>query len=327
MKKMDNKKLAAGALLAMQRHSWEQGVAMQAFLEMGEMDVVVAMAWESVYRSMPDGRTATIGVTDGVTDPCSTGSGIFAAYEKTGDKALKDGYQNLLHWALKDAPRNEKGVVYHLNTSHEFWADSMYMLPPFLAEAGYWEEALTNLYGYWEALYDKEARLMCHMWDDDKQSLKRAAHWGTGSGWTLAALVRLDGMMQGKEELAGDQKNIREMFRELLSGVLSTQRTDGLFYDVVDDASTFVETNLAQMTAYSIYRGMSQGMLPESYAENAHSLREAAKSKMNPYGFLRGVCGAPTFDKPGYSPEGQAFYLLMEQAYEDWSRAAEAIEE
>ena len=41
---------AALVLLSMQRHSWEQGVAMQAFLEMGDMETVTAMAIGAVYR-------------------------------------------------------------------------------------------------------------------------------------------------------------------------------------------------------------------------------------------------------------------------------------
>ena len=68
--KMEN---AARALLCMQRHSWEQGMAMQAFLEWGKMDVVTALAHEAVYRRMEDGRAATIGFMDAVTDPCSVG--------------------------------------------------------------------------------------------------------------------------------------------------------------------------------------------------------------------------------------------------------------
>ena len=29
-------------------------------------------------------------------------------------------------------------------------------------------------------------------------------------------------------------------------------------------------------------------------------------------GFVVGGCAAPTFDRPGISPEGQAFFILME---------------
>ena len=307
---------AALALLSMQRHSWEQGVAMQAFLEMGEMDTVAAMAVEAVYRSMEDGRAATIGVTDGVTDPCATGSGILAAYKNTGKKELKEGYDRLLIWALEKAPRNEAGILYHLTTRHEFWADSIYMLPPFLAEAGYAAEALQNLFGYWEALYDPAAHLMCHMWDDDRKVYTRKAHWGTGSGWTLAALVRVDSLLDHRHDK--EKGMLRSMFRELLDGVLKWKRSDGFFGDVIDEAESFSETNLAQMTAYSIYRGVMQQMIPDTYLEEAHLLRKAANSKVTEEGFVRDVCGAPGFDKPGYSPEGQAFYLMMEQACREW---------
>lgn len=308
---------AALALLSMQRHSWEQGVAMQAFLEMGEMDTVAAMAVEAVYRSMEDGRAATIGVTDGVTDPCATGSGILAAYKNTGKKELKEGYDRLLIWALEKAPRNEAGILYHLTTRHEFWADSIYMLPPFLAEAGYVTEALQNLLGYWDTLYDPEAHLMCHMWDDDRKVYVREAHWGTGSGWALAALVRMDGLLDGRYDR--EKELLRSMFRELLDGVLKWKRPNGFFGDVLDAEESFSETNLVQMTAYSIYRGMMQQMIPDTYLEEADLLREAANSKVTEDGFVHDVCGAPGFDKPGFSPEGQAFYLMMEQACREWA--------
>lgn len=45
------------------------------------------------------------------------------------------------------------------------------------------------------------------------------------------------------------------LFTSLLDGILSHQRPeDGLFHNVVDDGSTFVETNLAQMLAAAIFR-------------------------------------------------------------------------
>ena len=45
---MDKRKKAAMALLCMQRYSWEQGTAMQAFLESGEDEIVLKMAKEAV---------------------------------------------------------------------------------------------------------------------------------------------------------------------------------------------------------------------------------------------------------------------------------------
>ena len=55
------------------------------------------------------------------------------------------------------------------------------------------------------------------------------------------------------------------MLKELLDGCLAHQRPDGLFYDKVDDPSSFVETDLAAMLAYAIYESVRGGWLPESY--------------------------------------------------------------
>lgn len=321
MQKTDNKiELASRALLSMQRHSWEQGTAMQAFLEMGEKDIVIAMAYEAAYRRLPDGRTAMLGDGRAVTDPCSVGEALLAACQWTGDAFLQKGYQALLNWTLEEAPRSERGELYHLAHLQEFWVDSLYMLPPFLMAAGYVEEALVNFYGYANALYDKEAHLMGHRWDDGAKQWVRRDHWGTGNGWALAAMARMIPTLL-------DTKPVNAEFMiaaaiDLIEHLLPLMREDGLFYDVVDDPTTFVETNLSQMLAYTIYRGVKDDWiggkeLREKYLAAADKMRRAANEKVNAYGFVEGVCGAPTFDKPGFSPEGQAFYLLMEQAAKD----------
>lgn len=300
------------ALLAMQRHSWEQGVAMQAFYEMGKMEIVVAMAKEAVYRSLPDGRVATIGVTDAITDSCAAGEALIAAAQATKDEELLEGAEKLLNWALYQAPRNQEGVLFHLLDRSEFWVDSMYMLPPYLAAAGHYEEALSNIKGYFKALYDEKTHTMHHMWDDKDKKYIREAHWGVGNGWALAGLARVIDLLP--ESYEKEKKELISMAKELLAGVLSYKRQDGLFHDVIDDKNTFVETNLSQMVAYTIYRGLSSKWLSKEYAIQADTLREAVLKKVDKIGLVQGVCGAPTFDKAGVAPEGQAFFLLMEAA-------------
>ncbi|MDE6950802.1 MAG: glycoside hydrolase family 88 protein [Lachnospiraceae bacterium] len=312
---------ALRCLLAMQRHSWEQGLAMQALYEWGKMEQVVCLAYEAVYRRTEDGRAASIGVFDAVTDPCAVGEALLAACEMTKDEILKEGRDALLEWALNKAPRSEQGVLYHLNTGCQFWVDSMYMLPPFLAAAGYYEEALTNFYGYYEALYDRKCGLMSHMWDDEKGEYIRKAHWGTGNGWALSAMVRMQGLLP--ESYAEDRKKIRRMACGLLESAVKYMRDDGLFHDVIDERETFAETNFSQMMSYSIYRGLTEGWLDRGWEAKAAFLRKAANRKMNAYGFICDVCGAPTFDKPGISPEGQAFYLLMEHAAAKYAEGKE----
>jgi rhamnogalacturonyl hydrolase YesR len=300
------------ALLAMQRHSWEQGTAMQAFLEMNDMDLVILMAKEAVCRRGPDGRAAAIGSSGAVTDPCAVGEALIAACRATGDIALKQGYDELLEWALKKAPRNSQGIVYHLDSKPQIWSDSAYMLPPFLAAAGYFDEALVNLYGYWDILFDPDARLMRHIWDDNAKRFAREAHWGGGNGWTLAAVARVYDLLP--EGRAADREKLAQMGKALIDGVLAHIRDDFFFHDVVDDKGSFVETNLSQMLAYTIYRAVYGKWLARPYLEIAEKLYAAAREKIDVYGLVQDCCGAPSFNKPGVAPEGQAFFLLMEAA-------------
>lgn len=300
------------ALLSMQRHSWEQGMAMQAFYELGDKEVVAALAREAVYRALPDGRVATIGVTDGNTDPCCAGEALEAAAQDTGDPVLAAGAQALRRWALEKAPRNAEGCLYHLTTGQQFWADSLYMLPPYLACIGEYEAAWKNLNACWNALYDPASGLLAHIWDETAQRCTDPAHWGTGNGWALAGLARMIGLFP--ETYSTERKQLIQKARQLLDRVLAYSRADGSFGNVVDDPESFSEYDLSQMTAYTIYRGVADGWLSREYLPHADQLRQAAHAHTDEYGFVKPVCGAPTFDKPGVSPEAQAFALLMEAA-------------
>jgi unsaturated rhamnogalacturonyl hydrolase len=103
--------------------------------------------------------------------------------------------------------------------------------------------------------------------------------------------------------------------KDLIDACLKYQRPDGLFHDVLDKPETFVETNLAQMLAYTIYRGIQGGWLEAKYRAAADRLRQAAHAKVDAMGYVQGVCGSPRFDSAGTATEGQAFFLLMEAAY------------
>lgn len=302
------------ALLAMQRYSWEQGTAMQAFLEAGDMHIVFPMACEAVYRGIADGRTAQMGDSQAVTDPCATGEAILIAYQETQDETLKVGLQKLVDWAVRTAPRSKKGIVYHLTNEPEFWADSLYMLPPFLAAVGEYEESLKQIRGYLEALMDPQTHLIRHRWDEEKQEFIDPAFWGSGNGWTLAGLARVIDLLPASYE--SEKENLINIARQILQSMLPYLRSDGLFYDILDDAESFVETNCAQMVAYTVYRGVKSGWLSREYLEIADKMRAAANEKIDVYGRVQGACGAPGFDKSGVSPEANAFYILMETAAE-----------
>jgi len=298
--------------LAMQRYPWEQGVLAQAFLESGDAEETILLAREAVHRLIDDGRPAMVGGLDPVTDPCVNGEAIKFAYEHTDDPIFAEALEKLRDWALHKAPRSAGGIVYHIAPRPEFWVDSLYMLPPYLACIGEYEEALKQINGYWDALFVEEKGLLGHIYDEKAQKWIRRDAWATGNGWAVAGMARVidalpGSIEEGKRLLIGRVKLI-------LGSALKYLRGDGLFHDVIDDPQTFVETNFAQMCAYAIYKGAASEWLEDSYIPYADKMNAATLGKVDRYGLVTGACGAPDFMKPGMSAEAQAFCILMESA-------------
>ena len=302
------------AMLCMQRASWEQGVASQAMIELGEKDIVVLMAKEAVLRRKDDGRLAMLYTENAVTDPGANGAAILYAYKVTGDKNFKDAAESLYKYLKDMAPRTENGAICHVTSGREIWSDSMFMAPPFLALMGDFAEAIRQVDCYRRYLWNKDKKLFAHMWDDEKKIFKRQVCWGGGNGWCAAGMAQIiDTLPKDRED---DRKKLIGYMEELLAGCISFMRPDGLFHDVVDDTNTFVETNLSQMLAYSIYKGIKSGWLKDSYLESADKMRAGSHAKVDEYGVVQGACSSPSFDRSsGTSTEAQAFLLMMEAAY------------
>lgn len=304
------------AMLAMQRRAWEQGVSSQALLELGDYENVILLAKDAVVNQLKDGR---LGLNEGngpVCDPASNGEPVLYAAQATQDSGLFRAADRMLEFLLYKAPRTRDGIIYHNYIENRVWVDGAYMAPPFLAKMGAYAEAVKQLAGYRRILQDPQKKLYYHIWDEDRKAFERKLLWGVGNGWAAAGMTRVihtlpDSMQKEKNMLAG-------FIKEILDGAIKYQRPDGLFHDIIDDPHTFVETNSAQMFAYAIFRGVKAGWLEKSYIPYADKMRAAAISKVDAFGLVQGVCGAPNFYKAGTASEGQAFFLLMEAAYRDF---------
>ncbi len=303
------------AMLAMQRYAWEQGVAAQALLELGETELAVLMARDAALRRLEDGRLAVVSSNHGVTDPAANGEAVLYAARETGDPSLHSAAEGMLDYLLNKAPKTEDGTLHHVDDKPQVWIDSAYMAPPFLAVAGHPAEALKQIEGFRRLLWATEAKLFSHIWDDGKKAFHRADFWGVGNGWAAAGMARIIKALP--PEMADEKNRLAGYVREVLDGCLAHQRTDGLFHDIVDQPESFVETNLAQMLAYTIYRGIQGRWLDDPYKPAADRMRSAAHTKVDGSGLVRDVCGSPNFDSPGTATEGQAFFLLMEAAARD----------
>lgn len=97
------------AMLAMQRRSWEQGVAAQALLEFGETELAVLLAKDAVVNQLKDGR---LGLNEGkgpVADPASNGEPVLFAAQMTKDQQLQKAAERMLDFLLYQAPKRAMG--------------------------------------------------------------------------------------------------------------------------------------------------------------------------------------------------------------------------
>ena len=86
----------------------------------------------------------------------------------------------MLNYLLHKAPKTQDGILYHNTPKPWVWSDAAYMAPPFLAIAGHHKEAVRQLEGYRDRLFDPEKQLYSHVWDEGNQVFHRKNCWVWG---------------------------------------------------------------------------------------------------------------------------------------------------
>ena len=303
------------ATLGMQRYDWEQGTVAQAFMESGEDDLAISLARGAILRQVK-GRFSVIKDNGPINDCSSIGEVVLFAGKKTGDPLFQKGADEMLQVIRTTSHKTMEGVIYHTQEPTKWiMSDATYMLPPFLAAAGDYKEAIKQIDGYRQYLYHPKYQLYSHIWDDENKKFKREDFWGVGNGWSAAGISRVLNMLPGN--MMEEKKKLITYVKDILDGCLKYLRPDGLFHDVINRTDTFPEVNLSQMLSYTIFRGVKAGYLESTYLEKAGIMRKAANDRVDLLGYVHDVCGLPNFDRSYFAPEAQAFYLLMETALKD----------
>jgi unsaturated rhamnogalacturonyl hydrolase len=277
------------AMLAMQRLSWEQGIAAHAALDLGLDDLVVLLAEAAVTRQAPDGRLGTVDAESGVVNGAACGEAVLHAARLTGDPRWRVAAAGQLGWLTARAPRAADGTLFHLLSNRQVWVDSVYMVVPLLAMAGRPDLAVGQLDGHRRRLYDPGSGLYAAVWDEDAGVLARADHWATGNGWVVAGIARALRHAPGwPAEVAG---RLAAHATEVIDACLALRGADGLFHDVLDDPATFPEANTAQMLAYAVLTGVADGWLGAGYREVGHDLLATARRTVDGRGLVTRACG------------------------------------
>ncbi len=301
-------------LLSMQRQSWEQGLAAQAAAMLGREELALLLAESAVTLQAADGRLGVIGDERGAVNGAACGEVVLAAARATGAERRPEAerwsgaVQRQLAWLAGDAPRAADGTLFHLLGSREVWADTVYMVVPFLAAAGRVDVAVRQVEGHRWRLHDPVTGLYAARWDEDAGAVSHPEHWGAASGWVISGIARA--LRVAPSWPADVRDGLASHARQVLDACLGHRRADGLFGNLIDDPETFRETNVAQMLAFTALLGAADGWLPATYAATGRDLFSVAAAQVDERGFVTGACGSPGFDRPGVSSEAQAFHLF-----------------
>jgi rhamnogalacturonyl hydrolase YesR len=300
------------AMLCMQRHSWEHGTAMQGMLEIGDTTSLIIMARESVQRKKPDGRLSMVGSDMNIADPGVNGPGVLAAYMITGDPIYKNAVQAQYEYLLRKESQNDMGVIYHNNKSKVIFSDNMFMVAPIMAHMGDYDEAMRQIEGIRTVLWNNDHKLFHHIRIQETGEFRDPSFWGGGNGWCAAAMAQVIDLLPQCRE--ADRKKLIKYCTDLLDGCIANQLPSGLLYDKITEPN-FEETTLPAMLAYTIYTAVKSGWLDSSYLAAAEKMRSAVYANVDDFGLIQNASKAPRFNSPGTSPEGQAFFLMMEGAF------------
>ena len=109
--------------------------------------------------------------------------------------------------------------------------------------------------------------------------------------------------------------------RIVLITVCPSQRTNGTLYNYIDQDTSFADSSSTALLGAVSFR-YAQLTGDYSHLPNAYRALQLVRASVNADGWLLNTVDPMTFNTPSqpgtYSPEGQAFVLLLQAAWRDF---------
>lgn len=340
--------------------SWEMGAASQALLEWRWSSIsstnpdlfpfpdtlpedyaedVLHIAQTVVSKKAPDANTLTPDGSSG--DPASLGVAVLIAnwtIEDKEDRSYADAAAAQLKHILEDVPRGQNGGISHREDEVQYWADSVYMVPPFIAFYGglqndrtLLQESYNQIRAYREVLSDETnlwKHIMLGSWQDP-------THWLTGNAWAAAGMMRVLQTINASShagEMQQQQLDLEGWIKDILYASREYQAPNGGLSNTIDappnTPQSFQDTAGTALLASVAYRlslfKRDSDLI--GFAKNARKfVRERVSTET---GWLDGAVDPYKFNVPTeegqYSPEAQAFLLVLEAARRDYTAGTKA---
>ena len=142
----------------------------------------------------------------------------------------------------------------------------------FLAIAGEYEEAIRQVNGYWNYLYNPEHQLMHWMWDDAEKKVAWPNFRSICNGFAIAGMTRVALALPESMREECDELVCKTML--VVDGMLRVTGEDGYSHCTYEDPATHVAMNGALILAGVLYRLLSKNLIDRGrYLPIANRLR------------------------------------------------------
>ncbi|OAV94812.1 hypothetical protein PTTG_06229 [Puccinia triticina 1-1 BBBD Race 1] len=362
-------------------HSWEWGTEAQVLLEMKYPDLSVYSTRRKLPLTADEGPIeppqlmldlidpilarrdpSKLSLVDGdgaAGDPASLGVAVLVATVATSNDTVRsERYRKLaegqLQWVLNQVPRSPEGAISMRENEVQFWADFIYMLPPFLAYYGAATSNITLL----QCAYDQvrlyrqklqtssETKLWSHIIEGKKED---RLIWSTGNGWAAAGMMRVYATFANLRDVElyaqteSWRKDLAEWVLEIANAAFNHQQMDTKLipnYMLTDDPKRdYPECSGTALIASAAYRLASLEpstvpRLPLStiaksriaiFSKYTNSTTGAVGPVVDPFDWNaeKAFTGA-TPEAGDVSPEGQAFVLLLYAAWNAYTNSSQS---
>ncbi|TFY52131.1 hypothetical protein EVG20_g10691, partial [Dentipellis fragilis] len=301
-------RLAEGAT-----HSWEFGTRAQTLLELDAPDFSVlthtslpppsslnssaSASLSDVFgiaRSIVSGRAKSNHNATGpqpliedssAGDPCSIGAAVLLA-NWTGQGAA-DGLdyagaaRDQLDYLWGNVPRTDDGAFSHRVSQVQLWADSVYMVPPFLAYYGVLSQNRSLVEEAYNQVRNSRISLSINVLimvqikvyriylnDPNANGLWKhillgngtdEGHWSTGNGWAAAGMLRVFGTMQNSQYAKSFKNEMNDLANwafQIQGGMYQNLQSNNLFKNYADssDSGNFDDASSTAIMAATVYR-------------------------------------------------------------------------
>lgn len=176
-----------------------------------------------------------------------------------------------------------------------YWIDDMYMIPVIQVQAfratgetKYLDRAALAMVAYLEKLQEPSG-LFFH-------GKEAPFYWGRGNGWMAAGSTEL---LRSLPKNHPQHARLLAGYRKMMAALLATQRSDGLWNQLLDKSDSWPETSGSAMFTFAFVTGVKNGWLEENtYGPAARKAWLALVSQLDADGNLREVCiGTDKADK------------------------------